>query len=112
MKLYHTTKKANQSLIEWNGGPQLAPGNQVDLNWSNADETFQGQDICGLFGFTDIEDAKEFGYENGGDFIIYAFDADGETLDDPEYDDPEYLNGEAKFFVTEEHVDAELVFEA
>ena len=111
MKLYHTTNKKNQSLIEWNGSPQLAPGNQVDLNWSNADETLQGQDICGLFGFTEIQDAKDFGYDNGGDFIVYAFESDCDMLDDPEYD-PNFLNGDAKFVVTEDHIDAELVFES
>jgi hypothetical protein len=110
MRLYHTTKKENQKLIEVYGSPRLAPGNQQDLHYTTADETLQGTEICGIFGFTDIQDAKDFGYENGGDFIIYAFEASGEIIDDPEYaSDPDFLKGEAKFFVTEDYVESELV---
>ena len=113
MKLYHATKRENQRLIESYETPKLAPGNQVDLKYTNADDTLQGQDVCGIFGFTDIEDAKDFGYNNGGDFVIYAFDVTGEVIDDPEYaDDPDSLKGEAKFMVTEDSVDAVIAFDS
>ena len=113
MKLYHATKRANVNAIESFDTPKLAPGNQQDLHYTNADETLQGQEVCGIFGFTDIEDAKDFGYNNGGDFVIYAFEADGEVIDDPEYaDDTDFLKGKAKFLVTEDYVDAVRVFDS
>lgn len=112
MRLYHTSKRENQTLIE-RESTQLAPGNQVDIHYTNADETLQGQDIAGIFGFTNLEDAKDFGYENGGDFIVYSFEANGEVIDDPEYaSDPDFLKGEAKFFITEDYVDAAKVFDS
>jgi len=112
MKLYHATKREKQEYIEWQGTPELMPGNQEDLHYTNADETFQGSNLCGIFGFTALQDAKDFGYENGGDFVVYEFDADGELLDDPEYSDPDFLQGEAKFFVTESRIGAVKVFDS
>ena len=110
MILYHATDREYAESIEATGLYPTDGGTKyVDPNL----ETLQGKGLYGIFGFTDIRDAKEFCNENGYDGIIYEFEA-SEIIDDPEYDSnfPQYaIYGQSKFAITNEPIHARLIWE-
>jgi hypothetical protein len=81
MKLYHGTQSKNINSIVTYG---LSPSDG-GIKLTNSD-TLQGQDICGIYGFTSLDDAKSFAMDNGCDGAVFAFDA-ADVINDPEYDD-------------------------
>jgi len=101
MKLYHATPAENAEAIMESGISPTDCGDKVNGN----EETLQGCDLYGVYGFTSIADAQDFASLNSWfDSVVFEFEA-GETdlIDDPEYD------GESKFFVTDEPVAAKLI---
>jgi len=89
MKYYHVTKRENINNIKENG---LVVSNQEESEYTTNDsETFIGQSINCVFLFVDTYEAYSFICDNNSDDdkIIVEFDAEIETILDPEY------NGEA-----------------
>ena len=83
MKLYHATPTENaESIIESGIFPT-----DCGTKAHGDTDTLQGKGLTGVYGFRSIEDAELFASDNGNDFVIFSFDCDGETIDDPEYDD-------------------------
>ena len=100
MKLYHATEAANTTYIKENG---IEPMTKDEARCAD-----QILDLCGVYGFVDIEDAHDFAIENNWseDYVIFCFDVDeDETVIDPEYD------GESLFVETDDNITAELVFD-
>lgn len=78
MKLYHSTPIENMQSIIDNGIDAC-----VTDKITSSDEQITSE---GVFGFDNIESAKEFGSDCcGGEYAIFSFDADNAIVD-PEYD--------------------------
>lgn len=99
MKLYHATKKENQGLIEMCG---LQP--QTTTKISNEEDRILED---GIYGFVTLDDAQYFANDNCWcEYVVFEFDTeDYDVVDDPEYD------GEAKFVLAYQNIDAEVVYE-
>lgn len=88
--MYHAAPKESQAAIEATG---LVASDRYLFSdtWIDQDERIQGP---GVFLFSDIEDAKEYGYLNHTDIVVFEIDTtDMDLVADPEYDE-----GEAWFF--------------
>jgi len=100
MKLYHATSIDNMDSINANG---LVPS--ITTKISNEKSRILKS---GIFGFTTLKDAKNFGLDNMSydDLVILEIDVkDNIAIDDPEYD------GEAKFVEADEPMEnIKLVF--
>ncbi len=89
MTLYHATNKKNINSIEQNG-------------LTTSQGMRNALDIIGVYGFDNIDAAKDFAYNNNmaDCYAIYSFEAD-DAIPDPEYDSGAY--------VVDHNVDAVLV---
>lgn len=84
--MYHAAPKESQAAIEASG---LVASDRYLLSdtWIDQDERIQGP---GVFLFSDIEDAKEYGYLNHTEIVVFEVDTtDIELVADPEYDEGE-----------------------
>lgn len=82
MKLYHTTKSENLESIAFEG--LLPSGDTTAYGYQRESKE------RGVYGFTNIEDAREFARDNGWfDAAILEFDTESaeEVVIDPEYDE-------------------------
>ena len=102
MILHHASQYDNaESIMEYglyptDGGARLI---------SPSRDTLQGK-IMGVYGFVTLDDAINFAGDNGGDGVVFSFEADDDcTINDPEYD------GEAKIYLTTTPVPARLVWQ-
>jgi len=87
MKLYHASPIENKESIAANGICKM-----VTDKITFADDQISEE---GVFGFTNIDSAHDFGVDCcGGEYVIFSFDT-GEAIIDPEYD------GEAMFTTDE-----------
>jgi hypothetical protein len=78
MKLYHASPIENKESIINNGLCKMVT-DKITLS----DEQITDE---GIFGFSDIDSANDFGVDCcGGEYVIFSFDAD-EVIIDPEYD--------------------------
>jgi len=86
MKYYHVTKRESIENIKTSG---LTVNNQEESEYTtNSSETFIGKSIFCVFLFVDSYEAYSFICDNNSDEdkVIIEFDADIETILDPEYD--------------------------
>ena len=105
MKLYHGTESENTKSIMNNGLWPTDCGNKV-IGTGGTGETLQGKDYYGVYAFTSMDEAIWFTQDNGCDGAVFEIETDNmDVIDDPEY------TGEAKFIITENPIQAKLVWE-
>lgn len=108
MKLYHGTESDNIDSINESG---LCPTDCGNKSVDPTIQTLQGKGYYGIYGFTNLSDAKDFTNDNGCDGAVYEFDADDNLIvDDPEYSAENYLDGKAVFVQTDTPICANLIW--
>jgi hypothetical protein len=97
MLLYHATPIGNIESISENGlipniTNAITNGDQIQLN--------------GIYGFINIESARNFASYQDGTYVIYSFKTDRSEIIDPEYE------GDAYFIETDDSIPATYECEA
>jgi hypothetical protein len=97
MKLYHATDQSNVEYILESGLTPTDAGNKLTTG-----PTLQGNDLYGVFGFANLDDALLFADDNNFDTAIFEFDAIyKDMLIDPEYDE-----GQSFFVLSDDPIQA------
>ena len=103
MKLYHASDYENKESIEEFG---LCPTDCGSKIVDPSKFSLQNNSYTGIYGFINLDDAIEFGRDNGFVTVVFMFDApDCDTINDPEYD------GQAMFCKTQTSLSAEVVYD-